>query len=329
MDRRLFVAALNAGITCSVLGTPALADAGPLGTTPASSLPSDESAPSMSVLASGRGLPKIGVIGVGIDRCILNDLSRHFPCLHRTIAVGTDQPTLQQFKFRPSRLPYRLTLPVRAPGLPETFASTPFAAIVQAVADLDMVLLVAGNEDQASSECSLYVKQILCEEGILSLDLPSLHLDGCDKSEPPDLLMAQAVRPYVQLFRGMTDSVAGQHCITGIDFEDFCHLILGREGLCAFGCGSASGPGGAELAADLAIGHPLMGRRRLQQASAALVAIETPPNALFLRETREIVFKVRRALSPDSTILYSSVSAQSTQGDGFSVSILASGIQDG
>lgn len=326
MDRRIFIAALNAGIARSAWGTPALDDAGSSRTTPRPTPPSGESTQPNEILANRQPSPKIGVLGVGIKRSVLAALSRHLPCLHRAIAISANTPILRRANLGQDRLEGTITHAVLDPRQARTLASPFTAEIAQAVADLDLVLVLVGKRQRASGSAT-QVAHTLREQGILTLDLACLTVD--DQDRLPDHALTRAVGPFVQLWRSITNSVARPDCVTEIDFDDLRHLILGREGRCTFGYASAAGPDGAHAAADLAIAHPFITRRRLRQASAALVAIETPPGALFLRETRDIVFQVRRTLPPESDILYSSVPAPSGQADGFRVSILLSGIQDG
>lgn len=101
---------------------------------------------------------------------------------------------------------------------------------------------------------------------------------------------------------------------------------MGQTGDCAFGFGSASGVNGPEAAARQAICHPFLGQGRLKRSTAALVAIEAAPNALFLRDSKNIMFKVRSHLPPEAYIVYSTVSTAPEDGSDFRVSILASGI---
>jgi cell division GTPase FtsZ len=136
----------------------------------------------------------------------------------------------------------------------------------------------------------------------------------------------QSPSDFIQLCRCITKSVATEDCYVGVDLEDFRHYILEKGRRYAFGFGTARGVNGAKAATDLAVSHPRLGQGRLQQASAALVAIEAPPNAL--REARDIMLQVRRYLPANSDILYSCVSTKPVDGDAFRVSILASGIHD-
>lgn len=255
----------------------------------AAAMPSVAPARLIETTDGSRDFPKIGVVAVGgIGRSILSELASSLPYLHRTIAINTDARPI-------------------------------ITEIVGAVAGLDMVLLVAAMGDGTGTGISPVVAQVLLEQNILTLGLTLSPA----QSDPTYAALA-----FVQLCRSITNSVAAPDCITGIDFEDLRHLILGKEGWCAFGFGSASGVNGAQVAADLAMSHPFLEQGRLQRASAALVTIEVPPHGLFLREARDIMFQVRRHLPPNSDILYSSVSTTPVDRGDFRVSILASGIRD-
>lgn len=321
MDRRLFMHTLNAVVACSVLTESALAGA----------TPSVAPTHLIETTDGNRDFPKIGVVAVGdISHSILSDLASSLPYLHRTIGINTDAPALQQIKADRKIRVGNFSLPSHDPQLAKLHAKSIIQEIVDAVAGLDMVLLVAGKGGSAGTGILPVVAQVLREQNILTLgftlspfDFEGEKLQTIVQSDPTHSPLA-----FIQLCRSITNSVATPDCIIGIDFADLRHLILGKEGQCAFAFGSASGVNGAQAAVDLAMRHPFLGQGRLQRASAALVAIEVPPNTLFLREAREIMFQVRRYLPPNSDILYSSVSTTPVDRDDFRVAILASGIRD-
>lgn len=321
MDRRLFIRTLNAVVACSVLTESALATA----------TPSVAPAQLIETTDGNRDFPKIGVVAVGgISRSILSDVASKLPYLHRTIAIDTDANALQQVHVNRKVRVGNFAPPSHDPQLAKFHARSIIPEIVDAVAGLDMVLLVAAMGGGAGTGISPVVAQVLREQNILTLafTLSPFHFGGEQRHKIVQSNPTHFPLAFIQLCRSITNSVAIQDCITGIDFEDLRHLILGKEGHCAFGFGSASGVNGAQAAADQAMSHPFLGQGRLQRASAALVAIEVPPHALFLRETRDIMLQVRRHLPANSDILYSSVSTTPVDRGDFRVSILASGIQD-
>lgn len=130
----------------------------------------------------------------------------------------------------------------------------------------------------------------------------------------------------IQLCKSIANSVT--RCdLVGIDIQDLL-FILSQEGDCAFGFGSTPSVNGAQAAARQAIDHPFLGQRRLQQSSAALVAIEAPPQVTraILREAKIAMNYVRAQMLPNPYIIYG-VTVNPDRSHEFMVSILASGIQ--
>lgn len=117
-----------------------------------------------------------------------------------------------------------------------------------------------------------------------------------------------------------------------MDRRQFIHtlnaLTVGSAAPATALADSSQSVSSSTAATDLAIGHPFLGQRRLQQASAVLVAIEGTPNALQARDSISIMLRVRNLLPPDSWAFYSRVSTQPDDGHDFRVSILACGIQE-
>lgn len=361
MDRRFFIHTLKAFVACSVLADWELAVAKQSLKTPMPLARSVEPTHFTETTHGPADTLKIGVIAVGgIGRSILGDVASQLPCLSRTIAINTDAAALQQVRAHQKIRVGNFSLPSHDPELARFHALSAIPEITDAVAGLDMVLLVAGMVGGAGTGISPVVAHVLREQDILTLGfaISPFDFEGEQRQKTAQLgvralgslvhgltpirnsdieaafdenalfqsVMAQAPLAFIQLCRSIANSVSRPDCITAIDFEDLRHLVLGWPGHCAFGFGSASGAQGALVATDLAINHPFLGLSRLQRASAALVAIEVPPDGLFLREARDIMSQVRLHLPHDSDILYSSVPTQRREGHEFRVSILASGI---
>jgi hypothetical protein len=120
----------------------------------------------------------------------------------------------------------------------------------------------------------------------------------------------------MKLFRTPLDA-------NGITVEELQHLLLNQDTECAFGFGAASG---AETATEHAIDHGGLGLSSLQQASAALVAIEVPPQAQLIRETQIILTTIRSHLPSGAPVCYSIVPTQQMDDSDFRISIFATGI---
>ena len=229
--------------------------------------------------------------------------------------------------------------------------------IAEAVAGLDMVLLVAGMGGATGTGIAPSVAQLLREQGILTLAFAvmpfageggqrkqvaqagvrelRLHVNALipffNNDIDPDAKSVRwqsaAARQAPVAFMEVCRSILNPLCRPGwvnIDFEDLRNTILNQQGDCAFGFGFASGADGAAAAATRAIDHPLLGRGRLQQASAVLMAISAPPHVLMLRDSYNAVRTVRKQLPPNAYVIYGAYSDQ-TLGNDIAVSILANG----
>ena len=100
-----------------------------------------------------------------------------------------------------------------------------------------------------------------------------------------------------------------------------------HEGDCAFGFGSASGVGGAAVAALRAIDHPLLGQHQLQRASALLVAVRASRQVLQSGGTTAAMRSIRKQLSQDPWIIYGAYHDDTLDKE-ITVSVLASGIRE-
>lgn len=305
--------------------------------------------------------PRIGLLAVGgISRSILCDTAWWLPYLRRTIAINTDADSLLRVKAdRKILVSDGKTRPLN-PHAAQLLAQLVIPEVVDAVTGLDMVLLVSGMGGVAGTGIAPVVAQVLREQNILTLGfttspfafegkqrhqnaqhgirelgvqvnalLPVSNSDleqVVDENASHEAVMKHAPLAFIQLCRSITNSVALQGCNVGIDFEALRRVIFEQTGDCAFGFGSASGVNCAEAAVHQAICHPFLGQGRLNRSTAALVTIEAAPSALFLRDWKSILSKVRSYLPPKSDIVYSTVSAAPENGNDFRVSILASGI---
>ena len=309
--------------------------------------------------------PKIGIVAVGGmgSACMprVGHKIQNLPYLDRTIAIETSRRELSTLSADHKILlgdgmtPFN---PNDADRL--TYLARPEMA--DALDGLDMVLLVAGMGGNTGIEIARIVARNLRQKGIFTLSFAVMPFDGEGlqrqqnaKAGVQELqLQSNALIPvfnndmnpqnqkfrwhsavsqraplaFIQLCRSITNSVARADLV-GIDFKDLQNVILGQDGHCAFGFGSASGVNTATVAAQLAIDDPLLGLPRLKQASAALVTIETPPQSTMavLRDAKIAMNCVRSQMPPNASIIYG-VTVNPDNSDKFTVSILASGIQD-
>ena len=352
MYRRQFLQTLNAMGASIVLPASAFYAEGPSVITPANAV---------EAANSSWDIPKVGVVAVGGLGCaILSDLTGRLPYLGLAIATDTDVSALQRVKADRKIFVGNGKAPPLNPHTARLLALSSMPEIANAVAGLDMVLLVAGMGGAAGSGIAPIVAQMLRELDIPTLafaPLPSnfesqqrwqnaqtgirdlrLHVNAllpfsngnikpvAGENTSFTSASSQAALGFDQLWQGILNPVC-RPSLVNIDFEDLKHLILSHEGDCAFGFGSACGVDGAAVAALHAIDHPMLGRSRLQQASAILVAVRAPPEVLMLRDSINAMRSIRNQLSHDPWIFYGTY-YEGTPDDAITVSVLASGIRE-
>ena len=315
----------------------------------------------VEVAGSGWDIPKVGVVAVGGQGCaILNELAGRLPYLGLSVAIDTDVASLLRVKAdRKVLVGDGNVLPLNSHAA-RRLAKSSTPEIADAVAGLDMVLLVTGMGGAAGTGIAPLVAQMLRGQDILTLafaTLPSsfesqkrqqnaqtgirelrVHVNALlpfsnrnivrvagegasftSVSSPPALV-------FEKLWRGILNPVCRPGRVN-IDFDDLRHNILSHEGDCAFGFGSASGAGGAAVAALRAIDHPLLGQHQLQRASALLVAVRASRQVLQSGGTTAAMRSIRKQLSQDPWIIYGAYH-DDTLNKEITVSVLASGIRE-
>jgi cell division protein FtsZ len=305
-------------------------------------------------------IPKIGIVSVGgIGNSNLPtsvQRLRGLPYLSRTVAVHDDCIALQLMRADCKVLlggstslptPHRVQLVAR-PGFDE---------IAEALAGLDMVLLIAYMGCATGTGLAPVVAEVLRDQDILTLAFAVMPLacEGVQKQQAAQTGIRE-LRPYVdalitcftdvfdpdtdhvresspaaqqaqRVFKEVCSTIMTLVCRPGlvnIDFEDLRHIILNQEGDCAFGFGSATSREDVQAAALRAIDHPMLGRDRMQQTSAALVSIGASLTVLTLRDISSALKTVREQLPADAWVMYGAHHDPSL-GDAITVSILANG----
>lgn len=286
---------------------------------------------------------------------------RNLPYLDRTIAIDTSSLNLSLISADHQILVGDAQAPIHSNEAQHP-AKSQFDEIAQAVVGLDMVLLTAGMAGNTGTEVAPLVARMLRHQGIATLSfavmpsngegsqrqrseaaslqefrrhchalIPDFNHDLALQNEKMNPLSAAAQSaPFVfsQLCKSITTSIARSDLV-GVDFKEIQDVILGQQGDCAFGFGSASGVNTATIAAQRAMADPMLRRYRLKRASAALVTIAAPQQTTIavLRDAKLVMNLVRTQMPPHSSILYG-VTINPDDSDKFTVSILASGIQD-
>ena len=303
--------------------------------------------------------PKIGVVAVGrIGEMIFDRDDNHVPASMRSIAIDTDADTLHRATADRKIL---VTNGSSVPGNPEAavlHAKRTLIEIADAVAGLDLAILVVGLGGAAGTTIAPIVARALRSQNILTLAVPTLpfafeggerqqlalsgfrqlehHVDSLLPIFNTDIeteargkasrtgLHTTAPQAIVHLCRSLEAALSGKNIIE-VGMDDFRHLNLAQQGMCAFGYGYGAGAGGAMAAARHAVTHPLLGPTRLQTASAVLIGIECAPQSDLLKNVGSITDYVSDQSPAGCRGIYS-VTTTASLGTRFRVSILASGI---
>lgn len=306
-------------------------------------------------------IPKIGLVAVGsINSVIFTNLHRDIPYLSSRIAIDSCEISLREIRTNfKVQVGYGRCVPVNADEA-KLHAQDVIPEIVKVVSCLDIVLLVVEMNDISGAGIAQVVAQVLREQKILTLAvsaMPSyydamshrekqiahngveqlrkqvdalIHLSSNDieraagPNAPHSSLMNQFPLAFIQLSRSITNSVC-KHEEVGIDLDDL-RKMLNEKGECAFGFASATLSEGAQAGANRAVNHTFLGCDRLSAASAVLVSIESPKQALLLREAKALVSRIRGEMASGAPLLYASTTNTDSMGK-FEVSILASGIR--
>ena len=108
-----------------------------------------------------------------------------------------------------------------------------------------------------------------------------------------------------------------------VDFEDV-KTIMGEQGQAMMGTAVSSGADRAKIAAEQAIACPLLEGVDLNGARGVLVNI-TASRSLKMRETREIMDRIRGFASDDATVIFGTAYDEN-MGDNLRVTVVATGL---
>lgn len=355
MDRRQFIRACNAAGAASLWPLASLAQAAPDG-------PHCIIEP-IDMSDQVPDFMRLGLVAVGgVGSACLHEIAGNLRGFHRVIAINTDADALQAVQADRRIWVGRDTSSHRDPQQVTQLALAAQPEIANAVAGLDMVLLVAGLGGGAGTGISPVVAQVLRQQGILTLGFAVMPFDfegqerqataqqglltlqrhlpalivarntdiaqACEADTPMAEVICQAPQAFAQLCNSIGQSVPSQQHNINFDIEDLRHLIVQYKGVGSFGFGAATLEQGAVAAAQNAMAHPLLGLQRLRQAQAALVTVESTPNTLMLRDWKSIATLVRSHLPPDAFVIHSTAYGPMAAGEAFRVSIWAQGLGD-
>lgn len=324
MERRQLLHALNAIGACTVLPASVFIGGAAFAI---------EDSVTVEATEAAWEIPKIGILSVGGlgGTCLpsLGNLSQSLPYLSRTIAIETSGDELSFMEADRKVLvgDGKTVLNPHAAGL---LAQSAIREIADAVAGLDMILLVAGMGGNTGTGIAPIVAQMLRQQGIFTLgfvimpfDYESPQRQQIARAGVRDILpyvdaltpfFSNAVDPDVPFVRWFTSAVQqaplafDQLCrsimnpvcrlgMVNIDFEDLRRTILSQAGDWAFGFGSASAVDGAEVAALTAIDHPVLGQDRLHLSAKSMLMCRcngnsTPMLSFFGNATKNDAFRM-------------------------------------
>ncbi len=312
-----------------------------------------------SASSAERLLPKIGVIAVGrLSELIFDSDNNHVPVSMRSIAIDTDVDSLHRTAAHRKILVNRGSSALGNPEATVLQAKRTLTEIADAVAGLDLAILVVGLGGAAGTTIAPVVAGALKSQNILTLAVPTFpfafegeerqqralsgfrqlqqHADSLLPLFNTDIetdargktsrtgLRASAPLTIVQLCRSLEAALSGKNLIE-VGMDDLRSLTLAQRGMCAFGYGYGAGADGAMAAARHAVTHPLLGHTRLQTASTVPIGIECAPQPGLLKSVGSITEYVLDQMPAGRHGIYS-VTTTASLDTRFSVSILASGI---
>ena len=239
MHRRQFLQTLNAMGASVILPASAFYDEGPSVITPITTQPLIAPANAVEVDGNDWDIPKVGVVAVGgLGGAILSDLAGRLPYVNRTIAIDTDANSLHRaMADRKILAGDGKALPLDSP-VARRLARSSMPEIANAVAGLDMVLLVAGMGGADGSGISPMVAQMLREQDILTLAFATSPFDFESQQRKQNAqtgirelrLHVNALLPFskgnIRLFTGQNDLFNSVSSQATLAFNQFWQGIL-------------------------------------------------------------------------------------------------------
>lgn len=365
MDRRKFLHSLNAISVSAALPAIALASESRLPRESLGVVLEGKTPSSSTNETSAQSTPRIALVSVGgfgsqIAEKLLGDMLAI--TLRRVIVIDTDSVQMRGNGADINILIGNGKAPPKSIRAVQRLMEAALPQIQEAVAGMDFVVLAVGMGGVSGTSIAPVVARLLSEREIATLAFvtqPSAT-EGQDQRQRAEVGMRElrkhvrnvvlfsddgtpsnsaitevaanhrnAISTAIELCRSITNSLSPDAYV-GIDLEDIANLILDHGGDCAFGYGVGD-ISGAIKAIQQAIDHPPLGHRRLEQASAILVAIEYrsgQSNQFTLRMCKEIMTTVRAQISPEAWLLCCAT-LRPTLDENCIISILASGIGKG
>ncbi len=280
---------------------------------------------------------RVGVVAVGGAGCaILTRLSGKLPHLDRTIAIDINPFALGQViadrkiligdgKHRPRRA-----------DTARFMAATVHAEIANAVADLDLVLLIVGMGGVVGSAVSLTLAEVLRDQRILSIAFAIIPFDFEGQrrqkiassamkalSKRVDVLIPLSNELYAvkaglnasitDVLTQVTESIemvckahirlVCEQGLVGVDFEDI-RTVLAKAGQGAVGIATATGGESVMQATVSAVHDNSLGVERLLAAKGVLVYFEGAPPFFKIRDANDALNFIKNIANDDVQIVF-------------------------
>ena len=304
----------------------------------------------------------IKVIGVGGGGCnaIDNMIDGHVHGVE-FICANTDAQSLRRNKSEQKlQLGNNLTRGLGAGANPEVGRNAALEdreRIAEILRGASMVFVTAGMGGGTGTGAAPVVAEVAKEMGILTVGVvtrPFEHegkrmkvaQDGIDDLRKhvdslivipneklmevlgEDVTMRQAFCAADDVLKGAVAGIAEVITCPGLINVDFADVrtVMSEMGLAMMGSAYASGIDRARMAAEQAVGSPLLDNITLEGARGVLVNISTAPGCLKMSEYREIMGIVRQYADEDAQIKFGTAEVEDMPEDSIRVTLIATGL---
>ena len=276
------------------------------------------------------------------------------------IAANTDAQALRQFKGRTIlQIGSSVTKGLGAGANPEVGRQAALEDrdhVIEILAGADMVFITAGMGGGTGTGASPVIAQAAKELGILTvavvtkpfhfearrrmliaekgIDELAAHVDSLitiPNSKLAEVLGGEAL--LLNAFKAANDILQGavqgiaelitRPGLINVDFADV-RTVMSEMGMAMIGSGQSSGADRAMMAAQAAIGSPLLEEVNLSGASGILVNITAGPN-LTMKEFEDVGSTVSDLAAEDATVVMGTV-IDADMGDDLRVTVVATGL---
>ncbi len=276
------------------------------------------------------------------------------------IAANTDAQALRQFKGKTIlQIGSGVTKGLGAGANPEVGRQAALEDrdhVIEILAGADMVFITAGMGGGTGTGASPVIAQAAKEQGILTvavvtkpfhfearrrmlvaekgIDELAAHVDSLITIPNAKLaqvlggeaLLLNAFKAANDILQGAVQGIAELITRPGLINVDFADVrtVMSEMGMAMIGSGRSSGADRAMMAAQAAIGSPLLEEVNLSGASGILVNITAGPN-LTMKEFEDVGSTVSDLAAEDATVVMGTV-IEPDMGDDLRVTVVATGL---